>query len=290
VHGPIDDALDKARARRPPGWSPPGPKPRGPGGRADLAPGPAEDLSFLTGDFRIFQLKSGHRWSLDDFMTALVAIEATGEVSRAADLGCGIGSVLMMVAWAKPGARVVGVEAQALSAALARRSIAYNGLDDRCEVRLGDLRSEATLADGPRFDLVTGTPPYIPLGHGIVSGRAQRGPACFETRGGIEDYAARAAALLAPGGRFVACAGAAPEDRADRAVLAAGLRLVRRVDVVPRAGKPVLFRVVVAERMRGDGDAAPAAETRRFVVRDERAAITDDMKRARAVMGLPPVG
>jgi tRNA1(Val) A37 N6-methylase TrmN6 len=39
------------------------------------------------------------------------------------DLGCGIGSVLLMLAWRFPDAAVVGVEAQALSLDLARRSI-----------------------------------------------------------------------------------------------------------------------------------------------------------------------
>jgi hypothetical protein len=41
-------------------------------------------------------------WSLDDMMTALVALQEArqhGAVRRVLDLGCGIGSVLMMVAW-----------------------------------------------------------------------------------------------------------------------------------------------------------------------------------------------
>lgn len=56
------DPEEKARYARPPGWTAPGPQPAGPQGRADLAPVPEEDLSYLTGDWRIFQLKRGHRW------------------------------------------------------------------------------------------------------------------------------------------------------------------------------------------------------------------------------------
>ena len=191
-----------APKRRPPGWVAPGPRPRGDQGRPELQPREDEDLSFLTGDFRIFQKKRGHRWSLDDFLTAHVAIREgvrRGGVARAADLGCGIGSVLMMVAWAFPEAQAVGVEAQELSIGMARRSLDFNGLDDRVELHHGDLREVAPRL-GAGFDLVTGTPPYIPLGSGLVSERTQRLPCFFETRGGVEDYCAAAAQLLAPDG------------------------------------------------------------------------------------------
>ncbi len=279
---PIDLAAERSHVRRA-GWVAPGPQPLGPRGRDELAPAADEDLSFLTGDFRIFQLRDGHRWSLDDFMTAYVALEAAPEAAHALDLGCGIGSVLLMVAWGLPSASLVGVEAQDVSIALARRSVAYNGVEDRCALHHGDLRDETLLPSGTTFDLVTGTPPYIPIGSGLVSSRAQRGPCCFETRGGIEDYAARAAQLLAPNGAFVACYGAYPATRGEDAVRAAGLELVRRVDVVPRAGKPVLFRVLVARR---GAVVAPRVDT--FVVRDAAGAITPDMHRARERMGLPP--
>jgi tRNA1Val (adenine37-N6)-methyltransferase len=288
----------RARSKRPAGWIAPGPQPRGADGRAELAPGEEEDLSYLTGDFRIFQRKRGHRWSLDDFITALVAIEEArrleasrgAPLARAVDLGCGIGSVLMMVAWGLPTVESIGIEAQALSFGLAQRSLAFNGLDDRVRALLGDLREVArTLPEGS-IDLVTGTPPYIPLGSGLVSDKDQRGPACFEIRGGVEDYARAAAHLVAPGGRFVTCLGAQPETRGEDAVRAAGLVPLRRVDVIPKAGKPVLLRVVVAAR--ADDPAAVAARgevaIEPFVVRDEHARVTPQMEAARVVMGLPP--
>lgn len=281
-----DPAIAKAATRRPAGWEAPGPRPRGDDGRPDLAPGAEEDLSFLCGDFRIFQRKVGHRWSLDDFATAVIAIEEgrSRRVERLLDLGCGIGSVLLMTSWAFPSARGVGIEAQEVSIALARRSIAYDGVDDRVALIHGDLRVEAPRL-GDRFDLITGTPPYLPMGHGQVSERAQRGPAFFEMRGGIEDYARAAAAVLAPGGVFVACAGVQPLDRGLAAAHAAGLVATRHVEVVPRDGKPVLFTVTAMVRPE---DAAPLRRER-FAVRDASGRITPEMHRAREVVGMPPV-
>ncbi|NUO53696.1 MAG: methyltransferase [Polyangiaceae bacterium] len=279
------DPMERSRIRRG-GWVPPGPRPAGALGRAELVPGAEEDLAFLTGDFRIFQLKVGHRWSLDDFVTAYVALEANPSARRAADLGCGIGSVLMMLAWGLPEALLAGVEAQDLSARMAERSIAYNGIEDRCALVRGDLRETHDALPPGSFDLVTGTPPYIPIGSGLVSNKEQRRPCFFETLGGIEDYARAAARLLAPGGRFVACYGVWPELRGEDAARAAGLEVISRLDVIPREGKPVLFRVVTAGRAAEIGDNEPAVL--RFVVRDRNGDITSDMLRARERMGQPP--
>lgn len=51
----------KSKHKRPAGWVAPGPRPAGQQNDPSLIPGHDEDLSFLTGDWRIFQLKQGHR-------------------------------------------------------------------------------------------------------------------------------------------------------------------------------------------------------------------------------------
>jgi hypothetical protein len=56
------DPQVKAAHKRPPGWTAPGPQPQA---DASVAPpAPHETLSFLTGDWRIFQLRAGHRWAV----------------------------------------------------------------------------------------------------------------------------------------------------------------------------------------------------------------------------------
>src|SRR4051812_26293993 len=162
-------------ARRPPGWVAPGPPPVTPPDRPDLWPGPGEDLCRIAGDWRILQRTDGHRFSLDDLVTAHFAATrvASRPPTRLLDLGCGIGSVLLFLAWRFPGARCLGIEAQEVSAGLARRSIAWNGVDQRCAVRLGDFRDPAMLADEAPFDLVSGTPPYFPRGTGTESDSIQ---------------------------------------------------------------------------------------------------------------------
>jgi tRNA1Val (adenine37-N6)-methyltransferase len=301
-----DSELTRARKLRGT-WVAPGPKPRGDMGEPDLRPSEDETLSFLTGDFRLFQKKRGHRWSLDDAMTALVAIETAHTIDIFAtpptnllDLGTGIGSVLHMLAWALPEAHVTGIEAQEVSYRMARRSVRYNGLTNRVHLTLGDLRSDlarpnepisdaATMTVEPTmFDLITGTPPYLPLTDGVISKRVQKGPCCFEFRGGVEDYCIAAAPRLLPHGRFVVCEGYVAKGRTERGAAACGLAIERRVDVIPKAGKSPLFQVFVLRHAQPD-ERPLEPSVSDFVVRDSTGAYTPDNARMRQVLGMPPL-
>jgi len=265
--------------RRPHGWQAPGPRPPERPPRDELWPAEGEDLCWLAGDWRILQRLDGHRWSADDLVTAWLAARGPAP-RRALDLGCGIGTVLLFTAWRFPEAECLGVEAQDVSFALARRSLAWNGVEARCALVHADFR-EASLPAGA-FDLVTGTPPYFPSGSGLESDRQQRAPCRFEHRGGVEDYARVAAPLLSPGGRFVACEAASQSERVAAAAADAGLTITRWLEVIPRAGKRPLF---VVFEMRSDGARAPD-ET--LTIRDGAGVWTDQFRALRADMGLPP--
>src|SRR4051812_19817054 len=98
------------------GWAVPGPQ--APGG---IEAGPAESLDAICGNFRLFQLKAGHRFSTDDLLVAWYGSSWCPSPSRVLDLGSGIGSVATILAWRLPGAGLVTVEAQAESVELARK-------------------------------------------------------------------------------------------------------------------------------------------------------------------------
>lgn len=278
-------------ARRPEGWQAPGPLPPPlfswqPSHLQRLLPQSGEDLCYLTGDWRILQQQQGHRWSVDDLVTAWQACEGlpAGSVRRSLDLGCGIGSVLMMVAWNFPQAQAVGVEAQAISVGLARRSLILNGIEARVMVRWGDLRDESQLPEGRVFDLVTGTPPYFRLGQGVTSAKVQCGPCRFEYRGGVEAYCDAAARALAPSGRFVVCEDADQEPRVLEALRAVGLHLRTVRQVIPKQGKPPLFTVFTAGWPTDD---VPEPLRCQLTVRDPRGQWTDEFRALRQAMGMP---
>ena len=297
----------------PEGWVVPGPACAGAG-----EPEAGEELCALLGHWRIFQRVGGHRWSTDDLVTAYVAGQAwaasraehalpPGPPRRCLDLGCGIGTVLQMVAWQFPGARCVGVEAQELSAAMARRSIRYNGAEERCRVERGDIRSfQHPDGDEGLFDLVTGTPPYFPVLFDDASGAAvpgiggmpsceQSAPARYEFRGGVDAYCAAAAPRLRDASsRFVVCEGFLETNHARvlRSARAAGLVVLKQVCVVGRDDKAPLFAVYVMRRLVQDEQPAeghprePPKET--LVVRHKGGKRSDAYNRLMAAMGIPP--
>jgi tRNA1(Val) A37 N6-methylase TrmN6 len=276
-------------ARRPAGWLAPGPRPNTPE-REDIWPRAGEDLCYLAGDFRILQRVDGHRWSADDLVTAWYAAEtvATNPPRRAIDLGCGIGTVLLFTAWRFPLAQVTGVEAQEISAGLARRSLAWNGVDDRCSVHFGDLRDPTLAERFGQVDLVTGTPPYMPIGTGVESSRVQCGPCRFEFRGGVEDYALAASHLLADGAPFVGCCASRQRPRIFDGASRAGLYVERWRDIVPREGKEPLFSVYVL-RKPAAGIEPRTRDELPLVLRNKDGRFTDAFNEVRKAMGMPVV-
>lgn len=235
----------------------------------------------VTASFRLLQRRRGHRFSIDDLATAWEAARAAPDASTFLDLGCGVGSVLLMVAWRLPEARCFGIEAQDVSIELARRNVHENGLDSRVRLFHGDLREVTRSWPHGPCALVTGTPPYLPLGTASASPDPQRAAARIELRGGVEDYLAAAARVLSPDGVVVVCSDGRAPERVVRGAAAASLQPVRRVDIVPRAGKSPLFSVWTCGRTsRGPLDHAEV------IMRDERGERTPASLAMRRAFGL----
>lgn len=269
----------------PPGWVAPGPK----GTDRDVPLGPLEEVSWLLGDWRIVQRRDGHRWSLDDFLTAWVAREtmAARPPRTILDLGTGIGSVALMLGWCFPEARVTGVEAQALSHGLSLKSIAANGVEDRFTMLHGDLRDFGRDPIGP-WDLVTGTPPYFDDPGQTRSTAVQKAPCRFEERGGAVDYARAMARTLAADGRAVLCHASRQRERVREAIADAGLVVIDALEAVPKVDRDPLVDVFVLAHPSPTSATPEPTVWRRLTVRDARDQWTPEFLAVRLAMGMPP--
>ncbi len=208
-------------------------------------------LDSISGQWKLFQYKKGHRFSTDDVLVAWYGTTNAPTARRVLDLGSGIGSVGMVAAWRLPGARFVTVEAQDISIALARKSAAFNGLTERYELRLGDFRDPSVLKEDETFDLVLGSPPYFPLDQGMHGDHPQKIACRFEVRGDIGDYCATAVKHLAPAGWFSCVFPVLPAHQLERVLDAAkraGLAIVRRRDVALKEGEPPLLGLFAMAR------------------------------------------
>lgn len=237
----------------------------------------------------MLQLRRGHRFSTDDLVTAWRARLARPQARTLLDLGCGIGSVGLSTLYAlPPDARMVGVEAQEVSAALAERTVALNGLTDRVRIVRGDLRDPDVLVghlpDGARFELVTGSPPYVPVGTGLLSANSQRAHARIELRGSVFDYCLAAARWMAPGGRFCFVM-VADDPRTEAAPVAAGLAVVERwAYVFGRGRRPHIATLVCAHAAEVDPEAPRA--TGELVIRGPDGEWTEAYQAFRREMGV----
>ena len=250
-----------------------------------------ETLDVLAGAWRIFQLRAGHRFSTDDLVTAWLGATSAPDARTLLDLGAGIGSVGLMALWgvghlasgeARPGppSTLTMVEAQQVSHRLAQRTVDLNGLSERVTLRHCDLRDPQALHPGEQFDLVTGSPPYIPVGRGQISPHPQRAACRMELRGDIFDYCRAAARALAPEGRFAFCH-AAGDSRPAPAIAASGLCLLHRRDIVFRRGRPPTIAVFLCAHMGERRDGPP------MIVREPDGSWTEEWVALRRRMGAP---
>jgi len=272
------------------GWAKPGPVP--PGLTAGLAVEPNETLDAISGHFRLFQLRDGHRFSTDDILTAWYGTSWCPTARTALDLGSGIGTVGMISAWRLPGVSFVTVEAQADSVRLARKSLVYNGLAGRYEIREGDFRAENILRAEEKFDLVTGSPPYFPPDAGVKSEHPQKLACRFELRGTVADYCTTAARHLARGGFFACVFPHEPAQlaRVEAGARAAGLVIVRKRPVVFREGDAPLVALFglmrpedLPEWFRGQTWTEPD-----LTIRTRAGAIHPEYSAVKLAIGFPP--
>ena len=112
------------------------------------------------------------------------------------DLGCGSGTLLLLLHGREPSLSLSGIEIHPLSAQTAMENLKQNGLSGA--ILNEDLRT-STLSPAS-FDLIISNPPYFPLHGGPSGGKARSEETCT-----LDELCASAARLLRNGGRFALC-------------------------------------------------------------------------------------
>ena len=236
----------------------------------------------LIGDWHIYQRTGGHRTSTDDLITAWYAVHRNpSPPERYLDLGCGVGSVLLMVSHRLRPKTALGVEAQAQSVAMARRAIAeLPEHGNHIDVRHADFRDVDF--EGERYDLITASPPYFPIGTGVLPDDPQRRACRFETRGGVEGYLETAARAMGDQSQLYIVFQTLWSDRVMASAAHHGLHLSGQADFSMRANNLAPF-LSVFEFSRRPVD---APHRFRCAVRDAGGNISPEYQRARLELGV----
>jgi tRNA1Val (adenine37-N6)-methyltransferase len=148
---------------------------------------------------RIIQPKSGYRFSVDPLLLCRFA----GPVAeQCIDLGTGSGVMALIMARMSELVRIIGIEVDPLTAAVARRNIRLNELDCRVDIITADILDLKRRYPVSTFDLVLANPPYRPRGTGRISHISGRDTSRHESTALLADFLTIAKYLVRPSGRI----------------------------------------------------------------------------------------
>lgn len=132
----------------------------------------------------------------------LTGFARIGEGEAVLDMGTGTGIIPILLEAKTAAAHFTALEIQEESVDMARRSVRLNGLTDKIDVVMGDIKEADTLFPAASFDVITCNPPYMIKQHGLANPDAPKAIARHELLCTFEDVARNAARLLKTGGKF----------------------------------------------------------------------------------------
>lgn len=150
--------------------------------------------------YRIIQDPGRFCFGMDAVLLSGFAFAKEGD--RVLDLGTGTGIIPILMEAKTDAAHLTGLEIQADSADMARRSVRLNHLEEKIEIITGDIKEAVSLFGAASFDVVTCNPPYMTEHHGLTNAGAPKAIARHELLCTLEDVISQAAKLLRPGGNF----------------------------------------------------------------------------------------
>ena len=159
-----------------------------------------ERLDDLQNGYYIIQNMQDFCYGIDAVLLSGFAKVKPGE--RALDMGTGTGIIPILLKAKTQGKHFTGLEIQERSAEMARRSVAYNHLEDTVTIQTGDIKEAAAIFGRASFSVVTCNPPYMTGSHGLTNPHLPKAIVRHEVLCTLEDVISQASQVLEPHGRF----------------------------------------------------------------------------------------
>ena len=150
--------------------------------------------------YKIIQDKGRFCFGMDAVLLSGFARVKQGE--KVLDLGTGTGIIPILLEAKTDGEHFTGLEIQPESADMASRSVAYNDLQDKIDIVVGDIKDASQRFGASSFDVITTNPPYMIGKHGIKNDQDAKAIARHEILCDLDDILRESAKMLKPSGRF----------------------------------------------------------------------------------------
>ena len=118
------------------------------------------------------------------------------------DLGTGNGIIPVLLSAKTEARHITGLEIQADTAEMARRSVVHNHLEDRIDIVTGDIKEAAELFKPAFFDVITTNPPYMLADHGMRNLDDAKAIARHEVLCSLDDILRESMRLMQDKSRF----------------------------------------------------------------------------------------
>jgi tRNA1(Val) A37 N6-methylase TrmN6 len=162
---------------------------------------PGERLDDLhRNNYQIIQNTKKFCFGMDAVLLSGFAKVFPGE--KVLDLGTGTGIIPILLEAKTEGEHFTGLEIQAESADMARRSVSLNNLEDKIDIVVGNIKEASAIFGLASFDVVISNPPYMNHSHGLINPSQAKAIARHEIMCTLEDVVREAAKVLKPNGRF----------------------------------------------------------------------------------------
>ena len=150
--------------------------------------------------YKLIQDKDKFCFGMDAVLLSSFADVKEGE--KVIDFGTGTGVIPILLEAKTDGESFVGLEIQPESVDMAKRSVQMNNLDEKIEIKEGDIKNVSEIFGKASFDVVVTNPPYMSENNGLENPDEPKAIARHEIKCTLEDVIREAAAVLKPKGRF----------------------------------------------------------------------------------------
>lgn len=150
--------------------------------------------------YHIIQDPARFCFGMDAVLLSGFAKAKKGE--KVLDLGTGTGIIPILMEAKTEAESFTALEIQEESADMARRSVAYNHLEEKVKIVTGDIKDASKIFGASSFHVITTNPPYMIGTHGENSPSEAKAIARHEVLCTLDDILRESARLLMPGGRF----------------------------------------------------------------------------------------